>query len=231
MTNSIAILGEYSPEFPPHPATNSALEHSFAALGVEVQVNWISTDLVAQDLFESHDAMWVAPGSPYKNMEKTLWAIRHARENRFPCFGTCGGFQHMILEYARSVLAFEDAQHAEYNPYASQLFISELECSLAGRKMELRLEADSFVAKLYGRETVEEEYYCNFGVNPIHVPKFRDGTLRIVGYDNEGENRVVELPHHPFFVATLFVPQLRSTPDAPHPLVTAFARVAAGATC
>jgi len=229
MTTSIAILGEYAPDFPPHPATNTALEHSFAALRVELEVKWISTDDVTEDLFESHQAIWIAPGSPYKNLEKTLWAIRHARENHIPCFGTCGGFQHMILEYARSVLAFEDAQHAEYDPYASQLFVSELECSLAGRKMQLRLVEDSFVAKVYGKETIEEEYYCNFGVNPAHAEKFDDGPLRVVGSDNEGEIRIVELPNHPFFVATLFVPQLRSTQNEPHPLVTEFVRIAVGA--
>ena len=163
-------------------------------------------------------------------MQKTLDAIQYARENHVPCFGTCGGFQHMILEYARSVLNFEDAQHAEYDPYASRLFISELECSLAGRAMQLTLDADSFVARVYGQETVEEEYYCNFGVNPVHASKFKDGPLNVVGSDNEGEIRVIELPNHPFFVGTLFVPQLRSTASRPHPLVTEFVRKAVNAT-
>jgi len=134
----------------------------------------------------------------------------------------------MILEYARSVLAFEDAQHAEYEPYASRLFVSELACSLIGRKMQLQLVADSFVAGVYGEDTVEEEYYCNFGVNPVHASKFNDGPLKVVGSDSEGEIRVIELPNHPFFVGTLFVPQLRSTPTEPHPLVTEFVRIAVG---
>lgn len=92
--------------------------------------------------------MWVTPGSPYKNLEKTLWAIRFARENGIPCFGTCGGFQHMVLEYARNVLGYQDAQHAEYDPYASSLFISALACSLAGRTMELHFEPGSRVADI-----------------------------------------------------------------------------------
>lgn len=226
MTKSIAILGEYSPDFPPHPATDNALAHSFQLLGVEPEVQWVSTDDVSNQLFNSHQAIWVAPGSPYKNLAKTLGAIRYARENHVPCFGTCGGFQHMILEYARSVLNFEDAQHAEYDPYASRLFISELECSLAGRTMRIRLAADSFVANVYGQKTFEEEYYCNFGVNPVHAGRFKDGPLNVVGSDSEGEIRIVELPNHPFFVGTLFVPQLRSTPHKPHPLVTEFVRKA-----
>ena len=71
-----------------------------------------------------------------------------------------------------------------------------------------------------------EQYYCNFGVNPDKVPLLRKGPLQITGSDAEGEVRVVELPDHPFFVGTLFVPQLRSTPERPHPLVTAFIRAA-----
>ena len=136
----------------------------------------------------------------------------------------------MILEYARSVLNFEDAQHAEYDPYASRLFISELECSLAGRTMKLNLVADSFVARVYGQETVEEEYYCNFGANPAHASRFQDGSLHVAGSDNEGETRVIELPNHPFFAGTLFVPQLHSTASHPHPLVTEFVRKAVNAT-
>ena len=101
-----------------------------------------STSEINDSLFDRFSGVWVTPGSPYKNLEKTLWAIRFARENGIPCFGTCGGFQHMVLEYARNVLGYEDAQHAEYDPYASSLFISALACSLAGRTMELHFDRD-----------------------------------------------------------------------------------------
>jgi CTP synthase (UTP-ammonia lyase) len=103
-------------------------------------------------------------------MDKTLWAIRYARENDIPCFGTCGGFQHIIIEYARNVLGFKDAQHAEYDPYASKFFISKLDCSLAGREMTLNFVAESQVASIYGAVTAIEQYYCNFGVNPECIP-------------------------------------------------------------
>ncbi len=59
----------------------------------------------------------MAPGSPYKNMDNTLWTIRYAREHDIPLLGTCGGFQHVIIEIARNVLGIEDAEHAEYDPY------------------------------------------------------------------------------------------------------------------
>lgn len=223
----LLILGEFNPEFRPHTATNEAIHHSRDHLGLDVAPEWMSTADVDPGVLSDVDGLWIAPGSPYRSMERTLAAIRHARENGIPCFGTCGGCQHMIIEYARNVLGIEDAQHAEYDPYASRLFISELTCSLAGRSMELQFASGSKVARIYGRRSATEEYYCNFGVNPDVVPTLRKGKFRIVGSDAEGEVRVLELPRHPFFVATLFVPQTSSRPEQPHPLVNAFVQAAA----
>lgn len=226
---SVGVIGDYDPEFPPHPATDAALAHAASALGVEVAVRWHATDSLADaDLagLLVEDALWCAPGSPYRSLDGALRAIRFAREGDVPLLGTCGGFQHIVIEYARNVLGFEDAQHAEYDPYASQLFISELACSLAGKTMEVRIEAGSRAAGFYGRTEASERYYCNFGLDPEHQRLLHDGGLRVVGVDQDGEARVLELPDRRFFVATLFVPQLSSSPGAPHPLITAFLRAA-----
>ncbi len=222
MSKSIALLGEYTPAFSPHASTNAAIEHSRNILRADISADWISTANIAPKLFERYSGIWVAPGSPYKSMEKTLWAIRYARESNIPCLGTCGGFQHMVLEYAHNVLGFKDAQHAEYDPAASKLFISKLACSLAGREMTLNFVPGSQVATIYGGVAATEYYYCNFGVNPDCIRELKQGPLSISGSDVEGEVRVIEYPGHPFFIGTLFVPQTRSTPEVPHPLVTAF---------
>jgi len=225
----IALLGEYDSTFTPHVATEIAIQHSSAVLGTAVKGEWVSTQDIDESLFSRYSGIWVAPGSPYKNLERTLWALEYARRNNVPCFGTCGGFQHMVLEYARNVLHYRDAQHAEYDPYASTLFISRLACSLAGREMELRFESGSLVAEIYGSTSAREEYYCNFGVDPEKVGFLASNRLRISGSDSEGKVRVIELPGHPFYVGTLFVPQTRSTRRQPHPLVTAFLRAVAEA--
>jgi CTP synthase (UTP-ammonia lyase) len=224
MKRLIAIIGEYDARFAPHVSTDAAIEHSRSASGIDVDSVWLSTAKIDQTLFDRFSGIWVAPGSPYRNMNKTLWAICYARENGTPCFGTCGGFQHMIIEYARNVLGFSDASHAEYDPYASNLFISNLACSLAGREMRLTFVPGSGVAQIYGTPSAVEQYYCNFGVNPDHVSLLKSGALKITGSDAEGEIRVIELPGHPFYLGTLFVPQTRSTAERPHPLVTAFLR-------
>lgn len=220
----IALLGEYTSTFKPHVATEIAIRHSSAVLSTAIKGEWVSTQDIDESLFSRYSGIWVAPGSPYKNLERTLWALEHARTNKVPCFGTCGGFQHMVLEYARNVLGFRDAQHSEYDPYASTLFISRLDCSLVGRELELRFEGGSRVAAIYGAPSAIEEYYCDFGVEPGKVKLLGSSRLRLSGSDNEGEVRVIELPGHPFYIGTLFVPQMRSTDRQPHPLVTAFVR-------
>lgn len=223
MPRFIAVLGEYTPSYRPHQATDAAIEHSKTFLGAtDIATEWISTQALDEKRLSDYSGLWIAPGSPYKSLEKTLRAIQYAREHRIPCLGTCGGFQHMLLEYARTALGLKDASHAEYDPYASNLFISQLACSLVGREMALNLVPGSQVAGIYGAISAREHYYCNFGVNPDYVPLLKQGPLRISGSDAEGEVRVVEYRDHPFFIGTLFVPQLRSTREQPHPLVTAF---------
>jgi CTP synthase (UTP-ammonia lyase) len=116
----------------------------------------------------------------------------------------------------------QDAQHAEYDPYASVLFVSRLACSLVGRVMPLELKAGSLAALIYGKNIVEEHYYCNFGLNAQYQPALELAGMKVTGWDERQEARIFELPDHPFFVATLFVPQARSTPEDPHPIVQSF---------
>jgi CTP synthase (UTP-ammonia lyase) len=222
----IAVIGDYDPASATHAATDAALQHSSEQLDARVEHRWLSTATLSDALFDQFAAILVAPGSPYKDLARTLAAIRFARERTVPCLGTCGGFQHMVIEYARNVLGLRDAQHAEYDPNASELFITPLSCSLRGRSMTLQLQPGSQVAACYGSDSATEQYYCNFGVDPARVAQLRSGPLRFSGSDAEGELRVLELPGHPFFIGTLFVPQARSRPGASHPLLSAFVRAA-----
>lgn len=228
MTSKIAIIGDFDPSLQSHINTNLAIEHCSAAVGASPRYFWIPTEELTSDeglkKAINVQGLWIAPGSPYKSLDGALRAIRLARENQIPLLGTCGGFQHIILEYARNVLGFQDAQHAEYDPYTSRLFISRLACSLVGRTLVIELEPKSTVAMAYGRTRAEEHYYCNFGVNPDYAGTLREGGLRVVGSDKEGEVRIVALADHPFFVGTLFLPQQNSSPQSPHPLIQAFIR-------
>jgi len=218
----IAIIGEFSPHFEPHQKTNEALRHSATALDSEIESDWISTSALSEKIKASYSAFWFAPGSPYRDMAATLDLIRFCRVECVPCFGTCGGFQHMVIEYARNRLGIADADHAEYDPYASRLIVSRLACSLVGREMEITLAPGSKAAQIYQKEKTREQYYCNFGVNPTFTQALSEGIFRPAGSDAEGEIRVMEISEHPFYIGTLYVPQALSSSDHPHPLVTAF---------
>jgi CTP synthase (UTP-ammonia lyase) len=230
MKKCIGIIGDYKPENQSHRATNDAVRHSAATTGLDVDARWLGTEEMTDpdgpERLRQFGGLWIAPASPYKSMAGALLAIRTAREQRIPLLGTCGGFQHIILEYARNVLGIADAEHEETSPGASRLFISRLKCSLAGRTMTITLQPESLIARLYGRTTAREEYYCNFGVNPEYLKSLFSGQLRVAGSDAEGVARAVELTGHPFFVGTLFLPQHTSSATAPHPLVTGFLKAA-----
>jgi CTP synthase (UTP-ammonia lyase) len=169
-----------------------------------------------------YDGFWIAPGGPYQSLDGALNVIRFARVHDVPLLGTCAGFQHAVLEYARNVMGFDDAAHAEYNPYGSRLFVTALTCSLVGQTLEVSLSANTIAAKAYGASAATERYYCNFGMNREYLDDIVQAGLLVSGVDSDGEPRIIELPDHRFYVATLFVPQTSSTPATPHPIIDAF---------
>jgi CTP synthase (UTP-ammonia lyase) len=229
-TPRVGIIGEFNPNNPTHLATNAALAHGFARNRIKPVIEWLPTDRTCD--LSRFDGFWCSPGSPYKSLPGALEMIRWVRLERKPFIGTCGGFQHAVLEFAHNVLRIKDAKHAEYDPYASNAFVRPLSCSLAGKKLAIRLKPGSQAAAFYGATQAVESYYCNFGLNPEYQAKLESGGLIISGWDdveasaainaNSPEARVMELPDHPFFLGTLFVPQTASTSERPHPLIAAF---------
>ncbi len=223
----IAVIGDRIEEFEPHDAIVDAIDHSSKALGVHTpRVEWIATDRLASDgadVLDGASAVWCAPGGPYRSLDGAVDGIEWARTLQVPFIGTCAGFQHGVIEFARNVLAYRDATHAEYDEAGSgTLFIDELQCSLVGQTMRVDILDDDLVG-IYGTRDPVERYYCRFGLAPRWRQPLHVAGLRVAGVDaSDGEVRILRLHDHPFFVLTLFVPQTSSTPSAPHPLVTAF---------
>jgi CTP synthase (UTP-ammonia lyase) len=119
------------------------------------------------------------------------------------------------------------ADHEETAPDGSTLVISRLACSLRGTEQTAVILPGTMAREAYGKDRSTESYLCSFGVNDSYRDRLFGGDLRIAGEDDEGNVRIVELRSHPFFVATLFVPQLSSHAGHPHPLILAFVRAAA----
>jgi CTP synthase (UTP-ammonia lyase) len=220
----LVIVGDYHPEWETHRATDAAIAHAQAAIGRPLQAEWVATAELTRERFDAADGLWIATGAPYHSMDNVLDAIRHAREHGVPCLGTCQGFQHLMLEFARSHLGLDRPGHAEYDPALPEPFIAALPCSLRGRDLIVEFTPGSLAAKAYGTRRATERYFCGYAVNPAFRPRVAAGPIRISGRDAFDEIRVVEYPAHPFMVGTLFVPQVRSQPGQPHPLVTAFLR-------
>jgi CTP synthase (UTP-ammonia lyase) len=218
----IAVVGDYSESKETHRATNAEL----TAAGVDFA--WLGTAAVGDPSrsLGGFDGLFISPGSPYDSMDGALAAIRYARERGVPLVGTCGGFQHVVIETDRDVLGIEDADHAETNPGAEQLAVTPLACSLAGQRHPVQLVQGTRAAAIYGGEAVVEPYYCSYGLNPAFEPRVQAAGLRVSGRDENGCARVVELDGHPFFVATLYVFQARDDRTSPHPLTAAFLEAA-----
>lgn len=119
-----------------------------------------------------------------------------------------------------------EADHQESSPDASFPLISKLSCSLVGERKIVRITPGSHAHRIYDGDESEEVFACNYGLNRDYDEDIKKSGLRITGYDDDGAVRIVELPHHRFFVATLFVPQARSTSEKPHPLIVAYVKAA-----
>jgi CTP synthase (UTP-ammonia lyase) len=236
----IGILGDFNPEFRSHHATNESLQHAAAKLNLPVESAWISTPSVlepdAQRMLESFDGIWAAPGSPYKSFDGMLKGIEFARRRDWPFLGTCGGFQYALIECARNVLGIKDADTAENNSGSKNIVIYPVACAvpkrgedapkLSGPIPEIQLRPGSYLQSFYMKDTVEEEFFCNFEVNPDYEWAAMEAGFPVVARGPQGEIRAIESPSHLFYIATLFQPQLSSKPKKPHPLVLAFVQAA-----
>jgi len=225
----IALIGDYDPQVTAHQAIPLALGMIAEQSGLNVQWQWLATDSINVDTaFDEFDGIWCVPASPYRNMDGALQAIRFAREHQRPFLGTCGGFQHAVLEYARNVLGWLDAEHGETSPDAARALLTPLMCSLVEAVDSIQLVEGSLIARAYETSEIREGYRCSFGVNPLFEDELLKHDLHSVGHDAERGLRAIELKGHPFFVVTLFQPERAALKGQVPPLVRAFVEACAG---
>ncbi|MBJ2247821.1 CTP synthase C-terminal region-related (seleno)protein [Pseudomonas haemolytica] len=218
----LALIGDYNPDVIAHQAIPVALQQAATALDLSVHVQWLDTDtLTSTSALHGFDGFWCVPASPYRDTDGALRAIRFAREQGRPFLGTCGGFQHAVLEYARNVLGWADAEHGELAPDAERVVIAPLSCSLVNASGTVRLAPYTRMAQAYGRLDIHEGYHCRYGINPEFADALLEGNLIPSGNDSAGDLRAVELLDHPFFVATLFQPERAALKGVTPPLALA----------
>lgn len=221
----LSLAGDYRADAVAHQAIPLAIERAARWLNITVKAEWIASEKLAESDLRRSDAVWVVPGSPYHNDEAVFDTIRWARESGKPFLGSCGGFQYAVIEYARNVLGWHDASHAETDTGGRRV-IAPLSCSLVEQRGAVRFGPGSRIAAAYGTLESDEGYHCNFGVNPEFSAALGDNTLRITAWDDAGDVRGVELPDHPFFVATLFQSERAALQEKESPLVVAWMQAA-----
>ena len=240
-TLHVGLIGDRNDAVPAHRAIPPALDLAAASLGkadggtCKIEAAWLPTEILAgvdPDLLTARlsafHGLWCVPNSPYASEAGALAGIRHARENGVPFLGTCGGFQHSLLGYARDVLGMSGAQHAEVHPGTDFPLLMRMKCSLDGEG-RITLKEGSRLREIYGQAEVSEPYQCSFGLNPEYESRLEDGRLQFVGREAGGEVRALEIAGHPFYVATLFQFERSALREgaAAHPVVRAYVQAIA----
>jgi CTP synthase (UTP-ammonia lyase) len=222
----IALVGDRSANVRAHARIPAVVDALLRRDAIALDPYWIATPDVAACDLGRFDAIWLVPGSPYDSADGAIAAVRTARERRIPFLGTCGGFQYALLEFARNVCELPDVENAEVTPEADDHLIVQLECSLKGHEEAVMIVPGTRAAKISGPGRRTERYHCDYGLNAAYLDRLSQGGMRFSGFDDSGRVRIAELPGHPFFVGTLFQPELHGDGTQPHPIIVAMAEAA-----
>ena len=223
---TIGLLGDRNASFITHQAIDQALD-VFNDRGQNVKAFWIGTKDVSLRELIAVEGLWVLPGTPYENEEIVFEALAVRRTENRPTLGTCGGFQHMVIEFARNKLGLETASHEETSPDGDALVINALPCSLVGEERLVHCVPETRIAQICGREPFVGFHYCNYGVNPDYQTALEAAGLHLSAFAEDAGVEAIELDAHPFYMGTLFQPQMGLLKGfGLHPLIENFLNVA-----
>jgi CTP synthase (UTP-ammonia lyase) len=214
---SIAVLGDLNLEY----LTHRELEAALGLFPDWAHAEWVPTNSYVPGALDRADGVWLIPGSPYRDDDAVYATIRRAVETGLPLLGTCGGFQYIVVELARS-LAGVDAHHAETHPDAGALVAAALSCSLVGQERPVTCVPGTRLAELCGTEPFAGFHFCNYGLADEYVHALTAAGVVVSAHAPDAGVEGIELPGHPFLMATLFQPQVgASRGGSLHPLIGA----------
>ena len=236
----IALVGKYVELQDAYKSIQESFIHAGAANDCKVHVHTVhserlNADNIAEQLGRM-DGILVAPGFGSRGLEGKIAAVRYARENGIPFFGICLGMQMAVIEYARDVLGWQDADSTEAAPDTTHPVIDLMEDQkktvIKGGTMRLgaypcALKPGSLAASIYGRAEISERHRHRYELNAAYEADLEKAGLVISGVNPaSGLAEIVELPSHPFFIGVQFHPELKSTPENPHPIFVSFVAAA-----
>ncbi len=245
---TIGIVGKYVNLRDAYISLCEALTHAGLRTRTRVNLEFIeATDVEKNgtECLREMDAILVPGGFGERGIEGKIQAVRYAREHGVPYLGICLGMQLAIIEYARHAAALEGAHSTEFNRATTHPVVALItewqdqkgtvesrdETSHLGGTMrlgaqEVRISHGSRAHAIYGADVIRERHRHRYEFNNNYLQKLMSAGLRFSGFSRDGLVEIVELPQHPFFVASQFHPEFRSTPRDGHPLFTGFVRAA-----
>lgn len=230
-TQRIIFVGERDPTKKAHQGIEASFARYHREFGSPLRYDWVPTSTITAEsvggIFRDAAGVWCTPGSPYESTSGALLAVKYARIEKRAFLGTCGGFQHGLMEFAQNVL-LHAADHQEIMPTAKDPLIVKLSCSLIGMTGKVFVTAPELFSSVLSAKDSTEEFNCNYGLNSDLEGIFRQSDLVFVAHDEFGQVRAFRLRHHPFFVGTLFQPERRALVASLHPVVHAFFKAACG---
>ena len=233
---TIGVVGKYVDLPDAYLSVVESLRHASAHHDVRLDLRWIPAEEVDGLLGASHlngvDGIVVPGGFGYRGVEGKVQAVRHAREERIPFLGLCLGLQCAVIEYARSVLGHAEANSTEFDPTTDypviDLMVDQQDVEDKGGTMRLglypaKLVPGSLAASLYDDTLVYERHRHRWEVNNRYRRDLAAAGMSLSGISpDERLVEIIELPDHPFFIASQFHPEFLSRPDRPHPLFAGF---------
>jgi CTP synthase len=237
---NIAIVGKYVRLSDAYLSVIEAIKHAAIAYEVDVNLSWVnSEDIEAygpEKFLNDVQGVLVPGGFGIRGVDGKITAIQYAREQQIPFLGLCLGMQCAAIEWARHVAKLEDANSAEFdsdtnNPIINLLPEQQDVVDLGGT-MRLglypcRLIPDTLAASVYQKEVIYERHRHRYEFNNAYRNLFIETGYVVSGTSPDGRLvEIIELPSHPFFIATQFHPEFQSRPSNPHPLFKGFIQAA-----
>ena len=236
----VAIVGKYVQLSDAYLSVVESLVHGSTAVGSQVKLRWVSAEDIedrdAKSFLEEVSGIIVPGGFGIRGIEGKIAAISYARTEKIPFLGLCLGMQCAVIEWARQTAKLERANSAEFDPKTPNAVINLLpeqqDVVDLGGTMRLglypcRLQANTIAFSLYQQEVIYERHRHRYEFNNAYRSLFLDTGYVISGTSPDGRLvEIIELPEHPFFVATQFHPEFRSRPSSSHPLFLGFVKAA-----
>ncbi|MFM7618727.1 MAG: CTP synthase [Bacteroidota bacterium] len=237
----VGLVGKYVELKDAYKSIAEAFIHAGTSIDCKVIVHWIhSEEIFAKNVaskLSNLDGILVAPGFGSRGIDGKIEAIKFAREKHIPFFGICLGMQIATIEFARNVLGFKDAHSTEMKAYTKHpvICLMEEQKSIVNKGGTMRLgsypcalKKGSKAYKAYGKVNVEERHRHRFEFNNEYKDAFEKAGMKCVGTNpKSGLVEIIELENHPFFVASQFHPEYKSTVMNPHPLFVGFLKACA----